>query len=116
MGGPPSGIPEADWLSWPAGARDLILCQELASLRERIGLSSPNSSKPPSSDGPGFKPPERRRGRCRKRGVQPGHPGSGQERLPIERVDVALEAMATAINPQPGHPHRQGTGRSDPST
>ena len=67
---PPSGISEADWVSWPAGARELILSQqeeieqlrsqltalatELASLRERIGRSSRNSSKPPSSDGPGF--------------------------------------------------------------
>ncbi|MEA5424502.1 DUF6444 domain-containing protein, partial [Synechococcus sp. CCY9202] len=31
------------------------LATELASLRERIGRSSRNSSKPPSSDGPGFK-------------------------------------------------------------
>jgi hypothetical protein len=30
---------------------------ELASLSERIGRSSRNSSKPPSSDGQGFKPP-----------------------------------------------------------
>ena len=38
------------------------LATELANLRERIGRSSRNSSKPPSSDGPGFKPPERRKG------------------------------------------------------
>ena len=68
---PPAGISEADWLSWPAGARTLIMAQqeelvalqedneqlrtqftalatelatELASLRERIGRSSRNSS------------------------------------------------------------------------
>ncbi|MFM9100802.1 MAG: DUF6444 domain-containing protein, partial [Cyanobium sp.] len=57
----------------------------LAQLRERIGRSSRNSSKPPSSDGPGFKPPERRKGSGRKRGGQQGHPGSGPELLPIER-------------------------------
>ena len=105
---PPAGISEADWSSWPAGARQLILAQqqeirgssrsqltalatELASLRERIGRSSRNSSKPPSSDGPGFKPPERRKGSGRKRGGQPGHPGSGPELLPIERVDEVVE-------------------------
>jgi predicted nucleic acid-binding Zn-ribbon protein len=71
MVAPPAGISEADWSSWPAGARQLILAQqqeidqlrnqltalatELASLRERIGRSSRNSSKPTSSDGPGFK-------------------------------------------------------------
>ena len=78
---PPAGISEADWQATSAGIRSLILSQqqeiqvlrqeneqlrvqltalatELASLRERIGRSSRNSSKPPSSDGPGFKPPE----------------------------------------------------------
>ena len=67
------------------------LATELANLRERIGRSSRYSSKPPSSDGPGFKPPERRKGSGRKRGGQPGHPGSGPEPLPIERVDVVVE-------------------------
>jgi transposase len=107
MSTPPAGISEADWETWPAGARELILSQheeiellrsqltalatELASLRERIGRSSRNSSKPPSSDGLGFKPPERRKGSGRKRGGQPGHPGSGPELLPIERVDEVVE-------------------------
>ncbi|QPN59756.1 hypothetical protein H8F24_17715 [Synechococcus sp. CBW1002] len=70
MGAPPAGISEVDWLSWPAGAREFILAQqeemvqlrvqltalatELAHLRERIGRSSRNSSKPPSSDGQGY--------------------------------------------------------------
>ena len=103
----PAGISDADWLAWPPEAREFILAQqqeieqlrlqlttlatELASLRERIGRSSRNSSKPPSSDGPGFKPPERRKGSGRKRGGQPGHPGSGPELLPIERVDEVVE-------------------------
>jgi transposase len=67
------------------------LATELASLRDRIGRSSRNSSKPPSSDGPGFNPPERRKGSGRKRGGQPSHPGSGPELLPIERVDEVVE-------------------------
>ena len=110
----PTGIAEADWLSWPAGARAFILSQqqeiqsvrqeigdlhaqlttlatELAQLRERIGRSSRNSSKPPPSGGPGFKPPERRKGSGRKRGAQPGHPGSGPELLPSKRVDEVVE-------------------------
>ena len=114
MSSPPAGIPEADWLATPASVRTLILFQqqeilalrqendelrgqlaalatELASLRERIGRSSRNSSKPPSSDGPGFKPPARRKGSGRKRGGQPGHPGSGPELLPIERVDEVMD-------------------------
>jgi hypothetical protein len=60
MSTPPAGISEAAWASWPDGARRLILAQqlendelrdqltalatELASLRERIGRSSRNSS------------------------------------------------------------------------
>ena len=114
MGTPPPGISEADWAATPVGVRagflELVQCcqeqqeeieqlraqltalaTELASLRERIGSSSRNSSKPPSSDGPGFKPPERRKGSGRKRGGQPGHPGSGPELLPIERVDEVVE-------------------------
>ena len=103
----PAGIPEAAWLSWPSEARQFILAQqqeneqlrsklsalatELAGLRERIGRSSRNSSKPPSSDGPGFKPPERRKGSGRKRGGQPGHPGAGPKLLPIERVNEVVE-------------------------
>ncbi len=119
MSTPPAGVPDADWLSWPAGARQLILAQqkeiqalrqendelrnqltalatELANLRERIGRSSRNPSKPPSSNGPGFKPPERRKGSGRKRGGQPGHPGSGPEPLPIERVDEVMEHQPDA--------------------
>ena len=103
----PAGIPEADWLETPASVRALInaqqqeiellrgqltsLATELANLRERIGRSSRNSSKPPSSDGLGFKPPERRKGSGRNRGGQPGHPGSGPELLPIERVDEVVD-------------------------
>ena len=73
MSSPPVGIPDADWLLWPPEARAFILAQqqeidqlrrqrtalvtELASLRERIGRSSRNSSMPPANDGPGLKPP-----------------------------------------------------------
>ena len=122
MSTPPAGIPQTEWLVTPASVRTLILSQqqeiqslrqendelrdqltalatELASLRERVGRSSRNSSKPPSSDGPGYrcaegfayKPPERRKGSGRKRGGQPGHPGSGPELLPSKRVDEVVE-------------------------
>ncbi|QPN70682.1 DUF6444 domain-containing protein [Synechococcus sp. CBW1108] len=130
MSAPPAGIPEADWLLWPATAKAFIVAQqqeieehrnqlvalatELAQLRERIGRSSRNSSKPPSSDGPGFKPPERRKGSGRKRGAQPGHPGSGPELLPIERVDEVVEhhpdacrrcgTLLAGEDPQPAPP------------
>jgi transposase len=63
------------------------LAAELASLRERMGRNSRNSSKPPSSDSQGFKPPLKRKGSGRRRGGQPGHPGSGPELLPVERCE-----------------------------
>jgi transposase len=114
MGAAPARISKAYWLAWPASARAFIRAQqektlalrqeneqlraqltvlatELASLRERIGRSSRNSSKPPSSDGPGLKPPERRKGSGRKRGGQQGHPGSGPELLPMERCEDVVE-------------------------
>jgi transposase len=95
MGSAPAEIAEGDWQTTPAAVRSFIVAQqqenadlrnqltalatELAQLRERLGRSSRNSSKPPSSDGPGFKPPARLKGSGRKRGDQPGHPGSGPE-------------------------------------
>ena len=114
MGSPPTGISEADWSAAPVGVRagflELVqhgqeqqeefkqlsvqltaLATELASLREQISRSSRNFSKPPSSVGPGFKAPERRKGSGRKRGGQPGHPGSWPELLPFERVDEVVE-------------------------
>ena len=114
MGAPPTGISEADWSATQVGDRagflELLqhgqeqqeeieqlraqltaLATDLASLRERIGRSARNSSKPPSSAGPGFTPPDRRKGSGRKRGGQPDHPGSGPELLPIERVDEVVE-------------------------
>jgi len=128
MSSPPAGISEADWLATPASDRALILVQqqeiqalrqendelcgqlaalatELASLRERIGRSSRNTSKPPSSDEPGFKPPERRKGSGGKRGGQPGHPGSGPELLPIERVDEVVEHHPNACRRYGTLPH-----------
>jgi transposase len=111
---PPAGISEADWAATPVGVRAgflevlaqlqrqhqendqlraqlTALATEVANLRERIGRNSRNSSKPPSSDGAGFKPPTRRKGTGRKRGGQQGHPGAGPELLPIERVDEVVE-------------------------
>jgi transposase len=47
---------------------------ENTELRARLGQNSGNSSKPPSSDLPGSRPPKGKRGK-RKRGGQPGHLG-----------------------------------------
>lgn len=51
----------------------------IAELERRLGRNSGNSSLPPSSDGPGVNRAARRAGKGsgRKRGKQPGAPGSG---------------------------------------
>ena len=46
---------------------------KIVELEARLGKNSQNSSKPPSSDQPGTRPPQVRRGKRRKRGGQPGH-------------------------------------------
>ena len=57
-------------------------------LEERLRLTSHNSSKPPSSDGPGMERryPERQRS-GRRRGGQPGHAGVKRALVPLEEVD-----------------------------
>ena len=79
-------------------ARNLVLEQQnalltvrVADLERRLGLDSSNSSKPPSSDGPGHAP--RRTQSLRERGLkqpggQPGHPGKHLKRS--ERVDHTI--------------------------
>jgi transposase len=61
--------------------------EQLALLQERLKLDSRNSSKPPSSDGPGSGNRAQRRASQRKRGAQKGHPGSWRTLLPENQVD-----------------------------
>lgn len=61
------------------------LMDRLSALEERCNLNSRNSSKPPSSDGPGT--PPRPRPRSGKRaGGQPGHKGTHREMLAEDQV------------------------------
>lgn len=98
----PAGIADTDWSEFLASTSSPIIAQpqenpalrqvsdevrvlltglaiELATLLERIGRSSRNSSTPPSSEVLRFELPERRKGSGRNRGGQLGHPGSGPE-------------------------------------
>jgi transposase len=63
------------------------LREQMALLQERLKLDSRNSSKPPSSDGPGANRAQRRASQ-RKRGAQKGHPGAFRALLPESEVDA----------------------------
>ena len=64
-------------------------------LQERVSLDSRNSSKPPSSDGPGGNRAQRRTSQ-RKRGAQPGHKGHSRSLLDECEVDRVVDCQ-----PQP---------------
>src|SRR4051794_14882473 len=67
----------------------------LADLEARLGQTSANSSKPPSSDPPHAKPAPPRTPSGRRRGGQPGHPKRSRPDLP---PDTIIELRATACN------------------
>ena len=69
---------------------------EITELRERLGQNSSNSSKPPSSDPPSYKPKPPREPKGRKRGGQPGHQGSTRRLLSAEEVDHTVELKPAA--------------------
>jgi len=58
----------------------------ITDLEAKLGLSSRNSSKPPSSDGPS-KEPRTQEPSGRKPGGQPGHKGQSRELVPPDAVD-----------------------------
>lgn len=62
------------------------LKSQLAELKARLGANSQNSSKPPSSDGPGAPPRPGRTKTGRKRGGQSGHEGQGRQLAAAEDV------------------------------
>ena len=63
-----------------------LLIERVKLLEERINLDSNNSSKPPSSNGPGTPNRAQRRASDRKRGAQPGHKGHSRAMLDESEV------------------------------
>lgn len=61
---------------------------EMDELKRRVGQSSRNSSKPPSSDPPSVSKREKREGSGRRPGGQPGH--EGHRRAIVENPDLTL--------------------------
>jgi transposase len=60
---------------------------EIVELRAQLNRNSQNSSKPPSSDRPGSRPPKEKRGKRRKRRKRGGQPGHAK-RFAAEPVHV----------------------------
>jgi len=73
-------------------ARVAMLEAMVHALQEQLHQTSRNSSRPPSSDQPSSYRPRRPPGK-RRRGGQPGHPGSTRTLLSVDEVDeiVALK-------------------------
>ena len=69
------------------------LTARVAELEARIGRTSTNSSKPPSSDGPRVKPAPPKTPSGLPKGGQPGHPRNDRHRLP---PDAVVELRPTA--------------------
>ena len=114
---PPAGVSDFDWEATPPAVRALLeqLINRVAQLEEQKGRSSRNSSKPPSSDGSGFKPSanEKRKGSGRKRGGQDGHPGASRNLLPVEQCAEVIPHFPTtcrgcgeALSGEDREPHR----------
>lgn len=69
-------------------AQIATLQEQVALLQERVTLNSRDSSKPPSSDGPGSGNRAQRRASTRARGAQKGHPGSYRALLDEAQVEA----------------------------
>ena len=76
-------------------ARIAELEAKLGELEAKLGLSSRNSNKPPSSDGPGVVR-RQKPATGRKPGGQKGHKGSRRELLPPEQVDSLVPVQPQA--------------------
>ncbi len=64
-----------------------VLHERIRELEARLGQTSANSSRPPSSDPPHVAPKRRAAPSGRKRGGQPRHRGAFRRLLPVEQVD-----------------------------
>ena len=74
-----------------------VLRGQVVVLQERLALDSRNSSRPPSSDGPGRGNRAQRRASQRKRGAQKGHPGAFRALLPESEVDCVQQCVPPAL-------------------
>ena len=88
----PGTVPECHAVIQALSGQIAALQEQLTLLQERVSLNSRNSSKPPSSDGPGS-PRKPRPGSGRSRGAQPGHKGHFRELLDAAQVDAVQDCL-----------------------
>src|SRR5437762_11369932 len=87
-----SPLPPDIWAATPSAAQALIVAlqERVRELEARLGQTSANSSRPPSSDPPQVPARPKAPPSGRKRGGQPGHRGAYRVLLPIEQVDAVV--------------------------
>src|SRR5712692_5379297 len=87
-------------------AENAALHEQVQELRARLGQTSANSSRPPSSDPPRAPARPKAPPSGRQRGGQPGHRGACRGLLPVEQVDeivpVVPERCRHCQQPFPG--------------
>src|SRR5215211_1298294 len=71
-------------------AESTVLHERVRELEARLGQTSANSSRPPSSDPPQAAARPKAPPTGRKRGGQPGHRGVHRALLPVEQVDEVI--------------------------
>src|SRR4051812_48390706 len=71
-------------------AQNAALQERVRELEARLGQTSANSSRPPSSDPPQTPARPKAPPSGRKRGGQPGHRGAFRRLLPVEQVDEVV--------------------------
>src|SRR5947199_9784941 len=98
---PPTLPPEVFGALPPAvQASFRYLDARLADLEARLGQTSANSSKPPSSDPPHAKPAPPKTPSGKRRGGQPGHPKRTRPDLPPDTVvELRPEACGRCRHP-----------------
>ncbi|HEY7065622.1 MAG TPA: IS66 family transposase [Chloroflexota bacterium] len=74
-------------------AESAVLHERVRELESRLGQTSANSSRPPSSDPPQAPPRPKTPLSGRKRGGQPGHRGVHRALLPVEQVDAVVTVV-----------------------
>src|SRR5215207_9438910 len=91
-------MPPEVWAATPCAAQALILAQRerIRDLEARLGQTSANSSRPPSSDPPQAPVRPKAPPSGRRRGGQRGHRGTYRALLPVEQVDEVVVVVPGA--------------------